>query len=393
MRKMKSVFVGMLVLLFTVIGTVAQAQTLTPTATPVNPNANISWPPPVYVLRGEFTVRGSANLPNMSNYFIEFRRLNDDLSIPDEDALWTPATLPTTAAVQDDVLGVWNTVTAPDGLYELRLSVNVAGSAPTYFLVSPVRIENTPPPFAVTVTPAVLPTNTFAPELPTLQPTPTAFDTNPRVTATRNANVRAGDSTAYEVVGSLSEGTTVPIVGLSSFGSGWYYIELPNGRRGWVAPSVVTVFGDLTNVPRVAPPPPPATATPTPPPTPVSAINLVAGNFRFDPTSPRCNETFNIFIDVANFGTQTFFGSSAIISVQDFRRADSSFQTSTTALIPTINPNQTINVGPIPIKVATFHSEEHRLVMTIDSSNLVIETTEADNTKEAIYFLNKAGCP
>lgn len=391
MRRTKPLLVGMLILMLLSMSLTAQAQTATPTVEPVNPNANVSWPPPVYVLRGQFTLRGSANLPNMSNYFIEFRPLNPDATVADEAALWTPATLPSTAAVQDDVLGVWNTASALDGLYELRLTINVAGSTPTYIRVAPLRVENVPPPFAATEVPQIQPTLPQA-ELPTLQPTPTAFDTNPRVTATRNANVRRGDSTAYDVIGSLNAGDTVPVVGVSSFGTGWYYVQLPTGSRGWVAPSVVTVEGDLRTVPAVAPPPPPATATPTPLPTSAATINLVAGNFRFDPPSPKCNETFNIYLDVANFGSQTFFGSASIISVQDFRRADGAFQTGTSGLIPTINPGQTVNVGPIPIKVGTFYNEEHRLVMTVDSNNLVLETTESDNTKEAIYVLQKGGC-
>jgi len=44
------------------------AQDVEPTTdTEINPNATISWPPPVYVLRGQFTIRGSANLANMTN--------------------------------------------------------------------------------------------------------------------------------------------------------------------------------------------------------------------------------------------------------------------------------------------------------------------------------------
>lgn len=389
MQRAKPVLVWVATMLLLVVGMTVQAQGTDPTAAP-NPNANISWPPPVYVLRGQFTLRGSANLPNMTNYFIEFRKLNDDLSILDEDALWTPATLPSTAAVQNDVLGVWNTVTATDGVYELRLTVNVSGGTPVYFPVSPLRIENNPPPFAATEEPVIQPT--LPQQLPTLQPTPTAFDTSPRVTANRNANVRRGDGTNYDIVGSLNTGDTANIVGISSFGSGWYYIELPNGGRGWIAPSVVTVLGDLRNVPRVAPPPPPATATPTPPPTPVSSINLVAGNFRFDPASPKCNETFNVYMDVANFGTQTYFGG-GYLGVQDFRRTDNAFQLGNSGALPTINAGQTVNVGPIPLKVPTYYNEEHRLVMTVDSTNQVFETSEADNVKEAIYVLQKASCP
>lgn len=379
-----------LALFLTVVMTVS-AQT--PTPTPTNPNANVSWPPPVYVLRGEFNIRGSANLPNMSGYFLQFRPLAADLSIPDEDAPWLPATLPSTQAVQDAVLGVWNTSTVPDGLYELRLTINVTGGDPIYVLVSPLRVENNPPPFAATAIPAI-PTLAVLPTqqaLPTLLPTPTAFDTTPRATANRAANVRRGDGTNYEVIGGLQPGDIVPIVGISSFGTGWYLVELPNGTRGWVAPSVVDVSGNLSTVPRIDPPAPP---TPTPIPataTPASQINLVAGNFRFDPGSPKCNQTFNVYMDVANFGSVT--SPSTTLSVQDYRLADGTFQEGTFGGIPPIAPGQTVNVGPIPITVRTHHSEQHRLLMIIDPNSQIFETNEGDNAREAIYTLEKAGCP
>lgn len=385
--------VSLILALLALLGVVMTVSAQTPTATPVNPNVNISWPPPVYVLRGDFTVRGSANLPTMSNYFVQFRPLAADLTVPDENAPWLPATLPNTSAVQDGILGIWNTATVPDGVYELRLTVNVTAGDPVYFLVSPLRISNVPSPFEGTPIPAV---STQAPAqptqaLPTLLPTPTAFDPSPRATATRNANVRAGDGTNYDVIGSLQTGDSVPIVGISSYGTGWYLVSLPNGTRGWVAPSVVNVSGDLTTVPRVAPPPPP-TATPVPvTATPTSQVNLVAGNFRFDPGSPKCNQTFNIYMDVANFGTVT--STSTSLTIQDFRLADGTFQESTVGGIPPIAPGQTLNVGPIPITVKTYYNEQHRLLMLVDGQNTIVETNEGDNAKEAIYTLEKAACP
>ena len=54
-----------LVLLALTVPMAAHAQTDAMTA--ADPNANISWPPVVYVLRGSFEVRGTANLANMTN--------------------------------------------------------------------------------------------------------------------------------------------------------------------------------------------------------------------------------------------------------------------------------------------------------------------------------------
>ncbi len=359
-----------------------------PTATPPpNPNANITWPPPVYVVRGLFTVYGTANLPNTSGWFLEERLV--DAAIP-EDQGWTPVTLVSRTPTQNSVLGVWDTTISDDGIYSLRLNVSLANGTRVYALINPIRIENNPPPFAgiATAQPGALPTLAG---LPTLIPTPTAFSNIPQATARINANVRRGDGTMYEIVGNLPAGTTVQIIGLSALGTNWYLIVLPNGIQGWVAPSVVDVTGNFGTVPRVNPPPPPApTAVPVTA-TPVSSINLVAGNFRFDPGSPNCAQTFNIYMDVANFGSS--FSPSGTISVNDYRQLDGSFQTSTVGAFPAIAPGQTLNIGPIPLTVSTFYNENHRLLMTVDGSNLIFETNENDNVKEAIYLLNKAGCP
>ncbi|MEP6987844.1 MAG: SH3 domain-containing protein [Chloroflexota bacterium] len=360
--------------------------TVTPTPAP-NPDANISWPPPVYVVKGLFTVYGSANLAGMSGWFLEERLV--DATVP-EDQGWNPVTLSLRTPTQNSILGVWDTSVTDDGVYSLRLNVSLSNGSRVYALVTPLRIENNPPPFAglSTPQPGAIPTQSG---LPTLIPTPTAFSNTPQATARLNANVRRGDGTIYETVGNLPAGTTVQIIGVSSLGTNWYLIVLPNGIQGWIAPSVVDVTGNFSGVPRVNPPPPPV---PTPIPvtaTPTSTINLVAGNFHFDPGSPNCGQTFKIYMDVANFGSS--FSPSGTITISDYRQADGTFQTSTLGAFPAIAPGQTLNIGPIPLTVSTYYGENHRLEMTVDGTNQIFETNENDNNKEAIYLLNKASCP
>lgn len=345
-------------------------------------NANINWPPPVYVLRGAFTVRGSANLPNMTNWFLEYRPLTNDQSEP-----WQPVTLPSRTAVQDSILGIWDTTNVDDGLYVLRLTVNQSGNRRQQFEVSPLRVENNPPPFAGGA-PA---TQSPSQALPTLQPTPTAFSLNPTVKAIRNANVRQGDSTLYPVVGSLTRDTVAPVIALSSLGTGWFYIQLDNGIRGWISPSVVETNGNFAGLPRIEPPPVPVTPTPVPTATPASSVNLVVGNFSWNPGSPNCAQTFNVFVDIANLGTVTT--PPAFLTVYDLRRADGSQQGSNTVTVPSLVPGQTLNIGPIPLTISTWYNEEHVLRMTIDSNNSIFESNEGDNSRDAIYFLNKASCP
>jgi hypothetical protein len=359
-----------------------------------NPNANITWPPPVYVVKGQFPIRGTANLPNMTNYFIEFRPLNDDLTPQGGADVWFPALLPSQASVSDGVLGVWDTTLITDGVYELRLTVNVSSGTPVFHVVTPLRIENTPPPFAATATPIPLPTQA----LPTATIEPTQ-DLSPRVTITASpsGNVRQGDSTFYNIMTSLPTGTVLPILGISNRGSGWFQVQLVDGRQGWVAPSIVTTQGDLSGVPRVSPPPPPPpTATPIPTAIPATAVpqsqaNLVAGIVVLDPAQPTCQQTFTVGFDVANLGSQatTISGS---VSLVDQRAADGSQQGSTVGGFPIIQPGQTVRVN-MPLTIATWYNEQHNITLVIDPGNQIPETVEGDNVRTISYTLQKGGCP
>ena len=145
--------------------------------TEADPNANITFPPSVYTVRGEIGVRGTAAVTGMVNYFIEFRPLVREPETIDDNTPerpWFPATLPGNAVVNDNVLGMWNTRTLPDGLYEIRLTINVQGNSPIFHRVSPLRVENTIPPF-LDLEPVVpdLPTATATQAgVPTRQPLP-----------------------------------------------------------------------------------------------------------------------------------------------------------------------------------------------------------------------------
>jgi hypothetical protein len=375
----------------------------------INPNANISWPPPVYVLRGEFEIRGSVNLPSLSNYYIEYRPYNADLTTAADSDLWFPVSLPSNSAVQNDVLATWDTTVIPDGVYELRLTVNTAGNTPILAYVRPIRVENEPPPFvtlepgpAITLQPGVIPTLTLPAARPTatatVPPPPTQVpptiaptqDPTPRATINvGRANVRSGDSTLYNIITSYAEGTSFPIVGISASGTGWFLIQQPNGNNAWVAPSVVTVTGNTASVPRILPPPPPVTPTPIPTATPITQANLVAGIVQISPSQPVCGQTFNVGFDVANLGaTATLSG--GIVSLQDIHNG--SVQESTIGGFPVLNPGQTFRVQ-MPLTVDTFYDETHTLVLIIDPQNQVPETNESDNRREITYTLAKGGCP
>jgi len=384
------------------------AQDITPIGQPANPNFAITFPPPVYVLNGTIDIRGSANVPSMGSYFIEFRPLVVNPGTvplptpdPDSEAPWFPATLPQTSVMQDGVLGRWNTMTAPDGLYEMRLTINMVTGEQQYFRVSPLRIDNT------TFAPVQPPAQVTVISRPTLAPTPTSPTGGvpsgaPRVTAVMNANVREGDSTAYNRVGTLLTGQTADIIGISPNVGRWYYVRLSNGQQGYIAPSVVTVQGSTSGIRFINPPPPPAlpTAIPTALPTAIlptaivptavpAGANLAIQTVAVDPLQPVCKGSTQVTVKVINNGT----GPSAAfnIGVVDRRSADGTTQASTQGGVPALNPGANFT-SEMYLTISTYYSEAHTISITLDSGAVVAETNEGDNVTTYGYNLAQGTC-
>ena len=328
----------------------------------------------------------------MRSYFISFRPLNDDLELAGDE--WFPAILPRPFRVQNDVLGTWDTTVADDGLYALRLTVNVRGGAPVVHIVSPLRIENDPPPFAEDILPT--PTITPLPAPPTATPTPTppptdTPDPTPRGTVSGSAaNVRSGDSTEFSIIATLRQGQVVQLIGVSNRGTGWFQVRLPDGRIGWMAPSVIEASGNLGLLPFVTPPPLPPTPTPiptaTPTPTPFTQANLVAGIVVFDPPTPTCAETFIVGVDVANLGSEQTFAP-GIVEVRDTRAADNTVQ-QTAIGGPPLLPGQTTRR-----QSADDHDVVQRgprLIITVDASSTIPSRT---SRQHAGRLRCKGACP
>jgi len=383
---------------------VAAAQTSEPivvinaeSADAENPNVVITYPPAVYVVRDLVELRGTANQAGMANYFIEFTALALNPTL-NQDSGWIPAVLPNAVPVVDDVLGTWDTRALPDGLYALRLSVNVSGSAPIRYVVSPIRVENNPPEFlaaqltataesGVIVRPIATPTGMIITR-PTSAATPTTANTNPTVTATADANVRRGDSTAYEVVGSLLTGNSAPILGRSP--NGWYYIQLDNGRRGFISPSVVTTSGNLANLQIITPP---ATPTPTFTPTPPPSGNLLMNGHATSPTNVTCNVPFQVQVNVTNNGTSRTSGA-AVITMQDFHIESNTLVATQSNTVPPLDPGQNfVAVFNLTLGPGAFPRADHRVVITVDALNQIIEQNETDNTYTFEYRLRAGACP
>ncbi len=380
----------------------------------VNPEAHISFPPPVYVVRDSVDIYGAVTLEAMRNFFVEFRPLALDMMADSEDDnQWFPATLPRIEAVSDDVLGVWNTVTLRDGIYELRLTINTGGDMPEYFRVSPIRVENNPPAAAAdqqmeAAEPEAAET---APDMDddmeddmeqdmdedaAPEPEPTE-DPRPRVTATVNSNVRAGDSTVYQVIGHLLDGQSALIKGISSRGTGWYYIELANGRSGFIYPGIVNTSGDLSNMPRINPPPPPPptpvpipTAVPPPPP-PQSSVDLVIHHIQVHPHGVECGETYEIEVTIRNAGSANA-PNGGLIEVRDSGANGTGAPQTTTIPFGAVAAGalQTVGGGFI---TPTVHVETlHHINATVDYDNRVAEFEEGNNTSATAPYWLRGSC-
>jgi len=388
--KIRSFLIAIIVI---VLGLIVKAQDIEPLSVPDDTaDIAISFPPPVWVLSGSVEILGTADVLDMSNYVVEYQELQFDTQ-SDTESKWFPASLPGSTAVRNGVVGIWNTTTVRDGLYAIRLAINTADGNVQYFRVSPLRVENDPQDGLAGLPPVeeatLIPTPTQIPGRPTLVPTPTqiAGGDSSVVTATTDANVRSGDDVSYPIVGYLLRGEQATVIGLSNFGSGWFYIELENGRRGFIAPSVVQYNGNAANLTRYNPPPPP---TPPATATPLTSANLQVTGLKLDPASPKCAKSFDIYINVQNTGSGST-SSSGILSVNDRSVRTGAITASTTGGFPVLQSGASF-VVVATLTVDTYYAEDHDVVIQLDTQGAIPETNEGDNTSSIRYTLQQGTC-
>ena len=212
----------------------------------------------------------------------------------------------------------------------------------------------------------------------------------PYVTARLNVNVRAGDSTSYRRITVLLRDQSASIIGINTRRT-WYQVQLTNGRIGWVGSSVVTVTGDLTNVPVIASPAlTTSTAVSTPAPTnPASTqglSDLSASPPKLEPNTPTCGVAFNILVNINNAGPNKT-NSPATIYIEDIYNGATT--ASFTTVLPEINGGTNFVVGGLII-VNTGGGGTHTIRVTIDPENRVTEANENNNVVSTDYTLSGA---
>lgn len=136
--------------------------------------------------------------------------------------------------------------------------------------------------------------------VPTAQALPTATPDGVVVTIKSNVqNVRTGPGMNYDVLGQLRQGEQAKVIG-ATIDFSWVVIEY-RSQNGWLATSLLDVFGDRSKVPVIAPPPTPTPPPPTntPPPAPLADIIIVGAT----PTVLNRGQNFLITVTVQNIGT------------------------------------------------------------------------------------------
>ena len=225
------------------------------------------------------------------------------------------------------------------------------------------------------------------PEEPEDEPTPDV----PTATFLTGVNVRRGPDTSFEPpMGSFAANDTSEVLAVNPSRT-WYKVRYYNSE-GWVFANLMSVSGNVDNLPVDAGPPTPTPVPPTATPVPATAtpqidVNLVAGNITTDPGTPTCGQTFRVFVDIANFGSTTSPGGS--IRVED---ESNGLVTSTVGVFGEIEPGQTRNFGPIPLTVDTNYGAEHELRFIVDPNNEIAETNEDDNRNDKDYTLQRGDC-
>ncbi len=132
---------------------------------------------------GIITIFGTASHPAFESYDLAFS------FDPDPTETWFPIGEALDTPVSDGRLGIWDTTEITDGVYRLRLRVNVEGAPAFEAVVGGIRVRNytpteTPPPAAVTAVPTAVATiiaTSSVSEAPESQEPPDRFSTALRV--------------------------------------------------------------------------------------------------------------------------------------------------------------------------------------------------------------------
>lgn len=262
------VWVVLLVLLFGLSGCVillpptGQVETLPPGAVTTEPVIAVA---PVAVEAGEFVSVSGAGWPASQPVFVNVEWVQDgervattvSVTTTEEDGRFNASFFLPDEAANSDTPELTLVVYGTDPSVRVTTTLMMIGVAEA------VTPTGTPTEVAATATP--LP----ATVAPTATPVAPTIGTTARVVS-RGLNLRSGPGAAYAILRSLTQDTTLDVLGQSR-DAYWLYVRIPDGTVGWVARPYTNFTGTapVVEAPAVPPPPPTATRYPTPTPTPL----------------------------------------------------------------------------------------------------------------------------
>ena len=354
---MKALFALLVALLLTV--TAVSAQDSETVQNDTAETVQITWPGPATELWGTTEILGTAAVPGMAYYYLEYMALNDDLSLP-ENAPWLPATIGITHPVVGGSLATLDTTLFPDGAYVLRLTVNTADGQSYHDFVWPVRVSNER--FTTILA------GTGQETTPETAPTQTPGDSTPHVVASGQfhaINVRRCDQVDNDrcpIIGALLAGESGLVQALSSNQTGWFEIQLPSGVVGWVSPTVVSQQGDFSAVGRTQPPAPLAVPVVVQPPPVVVASSqssaVIPNGLAIEGDRATCNRDFNVQVNLSNSGSS--ITPEGTITLQDVNISTGEVTFTGYGNYPGLNPGANF-VVVIPVRTSVYYNQDHEL--------------------------------
>jgi len=99
----------------------------------------IEWEADETSVSGTVEIRGSVNPPGFQSYFLEAALFQP---AGEQPALWLPITLPSIQAMENGVLGEWQTTILEDGVYQLRLHVVLNSGESIFYTIAPIAVNN-----------------------------------------------------------------------------------------------------------------------------------------------------------------------------------------------------------------------------------------------------------
>lgn len=113
--------------------------TLSITTSAQSDSIMVNWDATVNTVVGSVELIGTANIPNQQIFFVEAAPYDPAAPVTD---LWTPIILPQFIPKTNATLGIWDTTTFADGIYQLRLHAVDANQQSFFYALAPIGVNN-----------------------------------------------------------------------------------------------------------------------------------------------------------------------------------------------------------------------------------------------------------